>query len=110
MKIQALAVMLHEKHGAAERKVMVAKVDGAAEKALASRFSVNKFPSFFLVEGWTVREYDGVRSLDALRDFATTSYEKVEVRHIALEYYCCLVVIIVRMECSQLPPESNDHP
>jgi len=60
------------------RRVKVGKVDGAAEKALASRFSVRGYPVFFLVDGWTVREYEGQRSVDALVKFATEDYENVE--------------------------------
>jgi hypothetical protein len=60
---------------------MVGRVNGAAEKALASRFSVTKYPSFYLIEGWTVREYEGNRSLDNLIDFATKTYKKYEVNH-----------------------------
>ena len=57
----------------------VAKVDGAAERALASRFSVKGFPTFFLVDGWTVREFHGHRSQENLIKFATESYEEAEV-------------------------------
>eukprot|EP00580_Thalassiosira_gravida_P016561 CAMPEP_0201661216 /NCGR_PEP_ID=MMETSP0494-20130426/3638_1 /ASSEMBLY_ACC=CAM_ASM_000839 /TAXON_ID=420259 /ORGANISM="Thalassiosira gravida, Strain GMp14c1" /LENGTH=312 /DNA_ID=CAMNT_0048139265 /DNA_START=203 /DNA_END=1141 /DNA_ORIENTATION=- len=55
------------------RQVNVAKIDGASERALASRFGVTGFPIFFLVDGWTVREYDGVRSFDGLVKFATAT-------------------------------------
>lgn len=60
------------------RKVNVAKVDGDKERALASRFSVGSFPSFFLVDGWTVREFSGSRSHDGLVKFALEDYEKTE--------------------------------
>lgn len=60
------------------RKIRVAKVDGSTERALASRFSIRGFPSFFLVDGWTVRQYEGVRSLDALVKFANETYVDVE--------------------------------
>jgi len=58
---------------------MVGRVNGAAEKALASRFSITKYPSFYLIEGWTVREYEGNRSLENLIDFATKTFKKYEV-------------------------------
>jgi len=58
------------------RRVNVAKIDGASERALASRFGVTGFPTFFLVDGWTVREYDGVRSFDGLVKFATTTEDE----------------------------------
>jgi thiol-disulfide isomerase/thioredoxin len=60
------------------RQVNVAKVDGAAERALSSRFSVKGFPSFYLIDGWTVREYDGNRSQENIIKFALEDYEKTE--------------------------------
>lgn len=60
------------------RKVNVAKVDGAAERALSSRFSVKGFPSFYLIDGWTVREYDGNRSQENLVKFALEDYQHTE--------------------------------
>jgi hypothetical protein len=59
---------------------MVGRVDGAADKALSSRFSITKYPTFFLIEGQTVKEYSGNRSLDNLIDFATKSFKTYEVR------------------------------
>ena len=40
----------------AARTVKVAKVDGAADRALASRFNIRGYPTFFLVDGWDVYE------------------------------------------------------
>jgi len=74
---EAVAKQLHsEKNN--KHKVKVAKIDGAAERALSSRFSVKGFPTFFLVNGWTVREYAGNRSQENLVKFATETYEEVE--------------------------------
>jgi len=74
-----VAIKLHSLHASTNRKVMVGRVNGAAEKALASRFSITKYPSFFLLDGWTIQEYEGNRLLDNLIDFATKSYKKYEV-------------------------------
>ena len=60
------------------REVNVAKVAGDKERALSSRFSVGSFPSFFLVDGWTVREFSGARSHDGLVKFALEDYEKTD--------------------------------
>ncbi|KAL9184722.1 hypothetical protein ACHAXT_012692 [Thalassiosira profunda] len=60
------------------RKVNVAKVDGAAERGLSSRFGVQGYPTFFLVDGWTVREFEGNRSQEGLIKFALTDYEETE--------------------------------
>lgn len=56
------------------RNVMVARVDGAADRALASRFSIRGYPTFFLVDGWNVYEFEGERTLEDLVDFATEDY------------------------------------
>ena len=56
------------------RKVKVARVDGDAEQALASRFGVYSYPSFFVVDGWSVYSFDGVRSRKALIDYASGKY------------------------------------
>jgi protein disulfide-isomerase-like protein len=56
------------------RAVRVAKVDGSADRALASRFNIRGYPTFFLVDGWDVYEYEGDRTLEDLVDFATEDY------------------------------------
>jgi len=61
-----------------ERVVKVGKVDGSPEKALSSRFSVRGYPVFYLIDGWTVRQYEGARSVDALVKFCTEEYINVE--------------------------------
>eukprot|EP00560_Eucampia_antarctica_P009035 CAMPEP_0197827348 /NCGR_PEP_ID=MMETSP1437-20131217/4142_1 /TAXON_ID=49252 ORGANISM="Eucampia antarctica, Strain CCMP1452" /NCGR_SAMPLE_ID=MMETSP1437 /ASSEMBLY_ACC=CAM_ASM_001096 /LENGTH=217 /DNA_ID=CAMNT_0043428153 /DNA_START=96 /DNA_END=749 /DNA_ORIENTATION=+ len=75
---EAVAKQLHENQSTSERKVMVAKVDGGGDRALASRFNVRGFPTFYLIDGWTVREYTGKRTQDALFQFATKTYEEYE--------------------------------
>ncbi|KAL7534174.1 hypothetical protein ACHAXR_005705 [Thalassiosira sp. AJA248-18] len=77
---ELVAHQLHLKQDqpGAKRKVNVAKVDGAAERALSSRFGVHGFPVFFLVDGWTVREFEGNRSQENLVKFAMTDYENTE--------------------------------
>jgi len=61
-----------------DRYVKVGKVDGSAEKALSSRFSVRGYPAFFFIDGWTVRQYEGQRSVEALVKFSTKGYKDVE--------------------------------
>ncbi|KAL3770184.1 hypothetical protein ACHAW5_009279 [Stephanodiscus triporus] len=77
---ELVANQLHSDHAKAgvTRKVNVAKIDGAAERALSSRFDVHGFPSFYLVDGWTVREFKGNRSQEGLIQFALTGYEDTE--------------------------------
>jgi thiol-disulfide isomerase/thioredoxin len=62
--LEAAAKILHSSHtDASERKVKVGKIDGATERALASRFNIRGFPSIFLIDGWEVREYEGPRTV-----------------------------------------------
>ena len=80
---EQVAAQLHAKsaEAGAKRKVSakgVAKVDGAAERALSSCFGVHGFPTFYLIDGWTVREFDGDRSLDNLVNFSLKDYEETE--------------------------------
>ena len=74
-----MATTLHSMHEGNDRKVMVGKIDGASERALSSRFNVKGFPSFYLIDGWTVRQYEGERSVGGLVKFATETYISVEV-------------------------------
>ena len=75
-----IAHTLHKDHNDDEkqRKVFVAKVDSQSERALAFRFNVKGFPSFYLIEGWAVRKYSGTRSLESLVKFANETYDEVE--------------------------------
>lgn len=77
---EQIATELHTKQQKAgvRRKINVAKVDGAAERALASRFSVHGFPTFFLVDGWKTYKFEGNRSKESLTQFALNGYEKEE--------------------------------
>lgn len=56
----------------------MAKVDCSVERALLARFGVTSFPSFFLVDGWSVYEFEGSRTEVSLMDFARGGYKKGE--------------------------------
>jgi hypothetical protein len=77
---ELVAKQLHSDHikAGVTRHVNVAKIDGAAERALSSRFDVHGYPSFFLVDGWTVREFKGNRSHEGLVQFALSDYDKTD--------------------------------
>lgn len=62
-----------------KRKVKVGQVDGTSERALAHRFNVKAYPSFFLVDGWTVREYTGYRrSQQSMIEFVEKTHTKAD--------------------------------
>lgn len=66
-------------HSAPQEKVRVAKVDCNVEKALATRFGVRGYPSFYLVSGWNVYEFEESRSESSLISFARGGYKKQNV-------------------------------
>mmetsp|Transcript_101762 Transcript_101762/g.206769 ORF Transcript_101762/g.206769 Transcript_101762/m.206769 type:complete len:184 (-) Transcript_101762:3777-4328(-) len=66
-------------HKKPEDKVRVARVNCSVEKALMTRFGIESFPSFFLVSGWDVYEFDGNRNVSTLIEFAKGGYKKRRV-------------------------------
>jgi len=67
-------------HSDPESKVRVARVDCTVEKALLTRFSIVGFPSFFLVSGWDVYEFEENRTTMNLIKFAEHGHKKKKVR------------------------------
>lgn len=63
-------------HGDDELNVKVAKVDGDSERAIKSRFGIQHFPTFFLIDGWSVYEYEGSRTELKLIAFAKGGYKE----------------------------------
>lgn len=59
-----------------KQNVKVAKIDGDGEMALASRFGVHSFPSFYLIDGYSVYEFDESRTKQKLIDFAEHKYKE----------------------------------
>jgi len=51
------------------RGVKVAKINGDKERALGSRFGVESYPTFYLVDGYDVYEFEKVRNKKNLIDF-----------------------------------------
>jgi thioredoxin-like negative regulator of GroEL len=66
-------------HSNPDLKVKVGKVDTTEQRALGQRFSVNAYPSFFVVKGSSVYEFDGMRSKSNLIQFATKDYKDQHV-------------------------------
>jgi thiol-disulfide isomerase/thioredoxin len=61
-----------------KKAVRVAKVDGDSERALSSRFGVHGYPSFFVLEGWTVYAFQSSRSKHNLIRFAEQGYRSAD--------------------------------
>mmetsp|Transcript_18113 Transcript_18113/g.27623 ORF Transcript_18113/g.27623 Transcript_18113/m.27623 type:complete len:214 (-) Transcript_18113:259-900(-) len=57
------------------KNIKVGRVDGSSERAIASRFNIRGFPTFYVIDGWSVFEYSGTRSHDAMVAFVTKSYK-----------------------------------
>jgi thiol-disulfide isomerase/thioredoxin len=66
----------HHFHESREHRVKVGKIDGDSEKALMSRFGAKGYPSFYLLDGYTVHEYQGDRSFEAMVAFTESDYLK----------------------------------
>lgn len=66
----------HTFHSDPEQKVKVGRVDCTVEKALMTRFGVQAFPSFFLISGLNVYEFEEGRSISNLINFAKNGYKK----------------------------------
>jgi len=56
----------------------IAKIDGDKERAISSRFAVAGFPSFFLIDGWSVYEYKGSRKASSMVSFVKGGYKDTE--------------------------------
>ena len=56
--------------------IKVGKINGDAEQALVSRFGVKSYPSFFVVDGFSVYEFDGSRSKATLMQYVEGGYKK----------------------------------
>mmetsp|Transcript_5882 Transcript_5882/g.18712 ORF Transcript_5882/g.18712 Transcript_5882/m.18712 type:complete len:206 (-) Transcript_5882:60-677(-) len=62
----------------AAKNVPVGRCDGTVQRALASRFAVNGFPSIYYIRksGWRteVRKYDGGRSLESFESYLAAGW------------------------------------
>lgn len=63
-------------HSNPSLKVKVGKVDTTVQKALGQRFAVNAYPSFFVVHGSSVYEFEGARSKTNLIKFVAKGYKE----------------------------------
>lgn len=77
---EQLAAAVH-KPGSTTR---VARIDGDKERAISSRFALEGFPSFFLIDGWNVYEYRGARKPSQMLTFVEGGYKSAEVRRILM--------------------------
>jgi protein disulfide-isomerase-like protein len=66
-------------HSSPDERIRVAKVDCSMEKALMTRFSIEGFPSFVLISGWEVYEFEDPRTEANLMSFARGGYKKQDV-------------------------------
>jgi hypothetical protein len=79
------------------------QIDGTAERNLLSRFGVMAFPSMFLLEGGYAWEYDGQRSVPAVRP--QSSWGSFPVSTGLLLYYNLQKRHIISLpRCPRSPP------
>jgi thiol-disulfide isomerase/thioredoxin len=65
-------------HSSPSEKIRVAKVDCSTEKALMNRFGITGFPSLFLLDGYSVYEFEKKRTEANVMDFARGGYKRQE--------------------------------
>lgn len=63
-------------HSDRSSKIKVGRVDGQSEVALTARFGIRGFPSFFIVDGWSVYEFEQTRIKQFMISFAEGGYKK----------------------------------
>lgn len=63
-------------HGSDTHKIKVAKVNGEVERALVSRFGIYAYPSFYIVDGWSVYHFQQPRLKNVLKSFAEGGYKQ----------------------------------
>jgi hypothetical protein len=88
--LQELARSVHAENKEGQKQIKIAKVDGDAERAIISRFNIAGFPSFFLIDGWTVYEYNDGRSVSSMMTFVKGGYKQKEVSCRGEEFFCFL--------------------
>jgi len=59
-------------------KVRIGKVNGVKERALFNRFHIYAFPSFYLIDGWSVYEFKQRRSKKEMMAFVEGGYKQTE--------------------------------
>ena len=57
-------------------KIKVGRINSEVQRALVSRFGVQRLPSFFIIDGFRVYEYKNIRTKRFLMDFAEGGYKK----------------------------------
>uniref|UniRef100_A0A7S3LCU6 Thioredoxin domain-containing protein n=1 Tax=Amphora coffeiformis TaxID=265554 RepID=A0A7S3LCU6_9STRA len=63
-------------HSEPDLKVSVGKVNGDSERALASRFGVKAYPTFYLIDGYSVYKFEGSRSMESIVTFVQSKYRE----------------------------------
>jgi thiol-disulfide isomerase/thioredoxin len=63
-------------HGSDAHKIKVGKVNGEFERALVSRFGIYAYPSIYIVDGWSVYQFQQPRSKKLVMSFAEGGYKR----------------------------------
>ena len=63
-------------HDNPDKKIRIGKIDGDSQRALTSRFNVQAYPSFYLIDGYKVYKYERSRDENQLKAFAEGGYRK----------------------------------
>jgi thioredoxin-like negative regulator of GroEL len=91
-----IARKIHASNDSRDRPIHVAKINGNQERSMASRFSIRGYPSFFVIDGWNVYEYQGRRTEESILNFVVhEEYKNQHVRSLRLCTYYFLAIFVV---------------
>jgi thiol-disulfide isomerase/thioredoxin len=62
-------------HSDDSKKIKVGRVNGEVERALVSRFGIYAYPSFYLIDGWSVYMFEQPRIKKILMNFTEGGYK-----------------------------------
>jgi len=85
------ARLLHAENKKGVKQIKVAKVDADSERAIVSRFNIAGFPSFYLIDGWKVYEYNEDLSAASMMSFAKGGYKQQEVSACCGALFLCFL-------------------
>lgn len=107
---ETVAHKVHSNPSSKTKQGRVAKIDGHEERATASRFNIVGYPSFFVVDGWSVYEYKGSRTVDALVNYVQGGYKKDDVSNMVKLFrlsFLKIMLFLTAMEISKLDGTSR---
>jgi len=70
--------MANAYHSNPSKKIKVARINGEAERALSSRFGIEAYPTFFVIQGWNIYKFEEARSKKMLMTFVEGGFRSTQ--------------------------------